>query len=60
VADVLVRRVPIAYERHDAGRALAPQIARLLARVHGWDNATASAAANAYDTDAARLFGIDG
>ncbi len=60
VADVLVRRMPIAYERRDAGRALAPQVSRLLARVHGWDDATASAAASAYDADAARLFGIDG
>lgn len=58
VADVLVRRMPIAYERQDAGRALAPQVARLLGRVHGWDDATVAAAAAAFDAEAVRLFGI--
>ncbi|MCC7054190.1 MAG: glycerol-3-phosphate dehydrogenase/oxidase [Gemmatimonadaceae bacterium] len=59
VADVLVRRMPIAYERRDAGRALAPQVAALLGRVHGWDAATVDAASAAYDAEAARLFAID-
>ncbi len=59
VADVLVRRMPIAYERQDAGRALAPAVAALLGRVHGWDDATVAAAAMAFDADASRLFGID-
>jgi glycerol-3-phosphate dehydrogenase len=58
VADVLVRRMPIAYERQDAGRALAPQVARLLGRVHGWDDATVVAEAAAFDAEAERLFGI--
>lgn len=59
VADVLVRRMPIAYERHDAGRALAPAVAALLGRAHGWDDATVAAATVAYEGEAARLFGID-
>lgn len=59
VADVLVRRMPIAYERRDAGRALAAAVAELLGRVHGWDNATVAEAAVAYDHEARRLFGID-
>ena len=59
VADVLVRRMPIAYERRDAGRALATQVAALLGRVHRWDDATATTAARAFDGEAARLFGID-
>jgi glycerol-3-phosphate dehydrogenase len=59
VADVLVRRMPIAYERKDAGRALASQVAALLGRVHKWDAAAVSRATDAYTTDAARLFGID-
>lgn len=58
VADVLVRRMPIAYERADAGRALAPRVARLLGRVHGWDDGTVTAAAAAFDADASRLFDI--
>jgi glycerol-3-phosphate dehydrogenase len=59
VADVLVRRMPIAYERRDAGRALAPQVATLLGRVHGWDDDAVAAAVVAYEDDARRLFGID-
>ncbi len=59
VADVLVRRMPIAYERQDAGRALAAEVAALLGRVHGWDNATVAEATVAFDAEAARLFGID-
>ncbi len=59
VADVLVRRMPIAYERRDAGRVLAPRVAALLGRVHGWDDATVASAAVAFDGEAQRLFGID-
>lgn len=59
VADVLVRRMPIAYERKDAGRALAAQVAGLLGRVHGWDSATAAEATVAYEAETRRLFGID-
>jgi glycerol-3-phosphate dehydrogenase len=59
VADVLVRRVPIAYERKDAGRALAPVVSALIGRVHRWDAASVAAAAGAYDAEAARLFGVD-
>ncbi|MES3035691.1 MAG: glycerol-3-phosphate dehydrogenase/oxidase [Gemmatimonadota bacterium] len=59
VADVLVRRMPVAYERQDAGRALAPQVAALLGRVHGWENATVAGATVAFDAEATRLFAID-
>ena len=59
VADVLVRRMPVAYERQDAGRVLAPQVAALLGRVHGWDNAAVTSATAAFDAEATRLFAID-
>ncbi len=59
VADVLVRRMPIAYERRDAGRALAPAVAALLGRVHRWDDATVASAAAVFDEEATRLFAID-
>jgi glycerol-3-phosphate dehydrogenase len=59
VADVLVRRMPVAYERTDAGRGLAPQVARLLARIHHWDQATEERAATEYELEAWRLFGVD-
>jgi glycerol-3-phosphate dehydrogenase len=58
VADVLVRRMPIAYERHDAGRALADEVARLLGRAHGWDIALTAEMAAAYDAEATRLFSV--
>ncbi|HYW49561.1 MAG TPA: glycerol-3-phosphate dehydrogenase/oxidase, partial [Gemmatimonadaceae bacterium] len=60
VADVLVRRMPVAYERADAGRALAAPVAAILGRVHGWHDATAAEAAVAYGHESSRLFGIDG
>ncbi len=59
VADVLVRRMPIAYERRDAGRALAGAVAGILGRVHKWDAAAVTGATAAFDAEAARLFGID-
>lgn len=59
VADVLVRRMPIAYERRDAGRGLAATVAALLGRVHRWDDAAVASATAAFDAEAARLFGID-
>ncbi len=59
VADVLVRRMPIAYERKDGGRALAAQVAGILGRVHGWNDATAAEATMAFEAEAQRLFGID-
>ena len=58
VADVLVRRLPLAYERRDAGRALAGDVAELLARVHGWSDAERLAAERAYPAEAVRLFGV--
>lgn len=58
VADVLVRRIPVAYERRDAGRALAPDVAELLARVHDWDDASRQAAITQYARDSERLFAV--
>jgi glycerol-3-phosphate dehydrogenase len=59
VADVLVRRMPIAYERRDAGRGLALTVAALMGRVHRWDVDAVMAAARAYDAESRRLFGVD-
>lgn len=59
VADVLVRRMPIAYERQDGGRALARVVAGIMARAHGWDDATTARAVVAFDGESRRLFGID-
>lgn len=59
VADVLVRRMPVAYELRDAGRSLAERVAALLGRVHHWDVGAVAAAAAAYAAESARLFDID-
>jgi glycerol-3-phosphate dehydrogenase len=59
LADVLVRRLPIAYETRDAGRAAARVAAPLVARELGWDDAAVRRALADYDAEAARLFGID-
>ena len=59
VADVLVRRMPIAYELQNASRALARVVAGIMARVHGWDDATTARAVVAFDGESRRLFGID-
>jgi glycerol-3-phosphate dehydrogenase len=59
VADVMVRRMPIAYERHDAGRGLSLTVAALMGRVHRWDVDAVMLAARAYDGESRRLFGVD-
>jgi glycerol-3-phosphate dehydrogenase len=59
VADVLVRRMPVAYERRDNGAALAEEIAALLSRVHHWDAATLQRAPSEFLLDAKRLFAIN-
>ena len=59
LADLLVRRTPIAFETRDAGRAAARVVAPIVAPVLGWDEAGTARALVAYDREAARLFGVD-
>ncbi len=59
VADVLMRRMPVAYERKDAGRGLAAQVAGLLGRVHHWDAGEVQRAAMLFNAEAGRVFGVD-
>jgi glycerol-3-phosphate dehydrogenase len=59
LADLLVRRTPIAFETRDAGRAAARGAAALVAPLLGWDEAATAHALADYDREAARLFGID-
>jgi glycerol-3-phosphate dehydrogenase len=59
LADLLVRRTPIAFETPDAGRAAARVIAPRVAAELGWDDAATAAALAAYDREALGLFGID-
>ncbi|HXB26253.1 MAG TPA: glycerol-3-phosphate dehydrogenase/oxidase [Gemmatimonadaceae bacterium] len=59
VSDVLMRRTQIAFETRDAGRAIAPYVAELLAPIRGWDAGARAAAVAQYDADAERVFGVD-
>lgn len=57
LADVLVRRLPIAYEVPDHGRATARVATAILAGRLGWDNARARDEIARYETEVTRIFG---
>lgn len=59
LADLVVRRAPVAFETRDAGRAAARRVAALVAPTLGWDAAAVARAVAAYDREAARLFAVD-
>ncbi|HEY0779743.1 MAG TPA: glycerol-3-phosphate dehydrogenase C-terminal domain-containing protein, partial [Gemmatirosa sp.] len=59
LADLLVRRAPVAYATRDAGRAAARVVAPLVAPSLGWNDRAVDAALAAYDADATRLFGVE-
>jgi len=59
LSDILMRRTQIAFETRDAGRAVAPRVAQLLAPLRGWDSTAQRAAVEQYGADAERIFGID-
>ncbi|MGZ8375902.1 MAG: glycerol-3-phosphate dehydrogenase/oxidase [Gemmatirosa sp.] len=58
LADLLVRRTPIAFETRDAGRAAARTAAGIVAPLLGWDDAAVARALADYDREAARLIGV--
>jgi glycerol-3-phosphate dehydrogenase len=59
LADLLVRRVPVAFVTRDAGRGAARDSATLIAPRLGWSPEDAARAVDAYDREAARLFAVD-
>ena len=59
LADLLVRRLKVAFETRDNGRAAARAAAGVLAPALGWDAPELQRQLAAYDADAQRLFGID-
>ena len=59
LADVLVRRLHIAFEVADHGRAAARVATAILAGRLGWDNARARTEIASYEAEVERLFGID-
>ena len=59
LADLLVRRTPIAFELRDNGRAAARDVAPLVGRWLGWSEAETAAALTRFDAEVARMFGVD-
>ena len=59
LADLLVRRTPLAFQLRDQGRAIARSVAELVAPELGWTAAGVSDAVATWERDAARLFGVD-
>lgn len=58
LADVMIRRTFLAFELRDQGRALAPRIARRMARSLGWTDAGVEQAVRDYDETLRRIFTI--
>ena len=59
LADLLVRRIPLAFETRDHGRAAARRVAPLIAPWLGWDEARLGEELERYDREVERLFAID-
>jgi len=59
LADLLVRRVPLAFETRDNGRAAARVAADVVAARLGWSADDVARALGGYDREAERLFSVD-
>ncbi len=59
VADVLVRRLHVAFETRDHGASVAPRVAALMAALLGWTDRGVSSAVAEYTAEIARLFAIE-
>ncbi|RKH62102.1 glycerol-3-phosphate dehydrogenase [Corallococcus llansteffanensis] len=59
LADLLIRRLKVAFETRDQGRAAAVRAAAVMAPRLGWDAAETARQLEAYDVDAQRIFGVD-
>jgi glycerol-3-phosphate dehydrogenase len=59
LADLLVRRVPLAFETTDHGRAAARRVGPHCAAWLGWDAAALASALTGYDAEVERIFAIE-
>ena len=59
LGDLLIRRVPLAFELRDNGRAAARRIAPLVAQWLGWDAAEAARAVDDFDAEVSRVFTVN-
>jgi glycerol-3-phosphate dehydrogenase len=60
IGDLLIRRVPLAFETRDHGRAAARRIAASVARWLGWSPVEMRAAIAEYDAEVERMFRVEG
>lgn len=59
LSDVLIRRIPIAFEERDHGAAAAARIARVLATHFGWSSAESTNALRGYERAVQHHFAIE-
>jgi glycerol-3-phosphate dehydrogenase len=59
LADLLVRRIPLAFETRDHGRTAARRLAPQCAQWLGWDEARTRRAVEEFDAEVERLFAIE-
>jgi glycerol-3-phosphate dehydrogenase len=58
LADLLVRRTPLAFQLRDNARGIAREVAELVAPELGWDAAAIDAAVAEWELEATRLFSV--
>jgi glycerol-3-phosphate dehydrogenase len=58
VADILFRRMHLAYERRDHGMAIVPTVAALMAPFAGWDASAVQREIDRYSADVAKMFTV--
>jgi hypothetical protein len=59
LGDLLIRRVPLAFESRDNGRDAARRIAPVVRAWLGWSEERAVEAVDAYDSEVARIFSVN-
>ncbi len=59
VSDVLIRRIPLAFETADHGRSVAPAVARVMAQLLGWTPDREREELARYAAEVERIFRID-
>ena len=59
LGDLLIRRVPLAFETRDNGRTAARRVAALVAEWLGWTTAETATAVLAYDAEVTRIFAVE-
>jgi len=59
LGDILIRRVPLAFESRDNGRGAARRLLEVVSPMLGWDAARGAKELERYDAEVARIFTID-